>query len=60
MFENSIIKKTGHRPGKLPSDIPYIIDWEPDITTKLGEVIIFPSADVPVGEEVCIVGEYIN
>jgi hypothetical protein len=42
----------------LPSDTPYIYDGEIEVTANPGEVIMFPRADVPVGEEVCVIGEF--
>ena len=43
----------------LPTDRPFIIDGE-ELFANPGEVIMFPRPDVAVGEEVCIVGEFIE
>lgn len=44
----------------LPTNRPFIIDGNTEITASINEAIMFPRADVPVGEEVCIVGEFLK
>jgi succinylglutamate desuccinylase len=45
---------------ELPAGIPYIYDGEVIVVANPGEVIIFPRPDVSIGEETCIIGEYIT
>ena len=42
----------------LPTDEPFIIDGDAALTASVNEAIVFPRAEVPLGEEVCIIGEF--
>jgi succinylglutamate desuccinylase len=44
----------------LPTDSPFITDGDTEVYAEENEVILFPRADVPVGEEVCIIGEFVR
>jgi succinylglutamate desuccinylase len=43
----------------LPTDKPFIVDGSHEEIASVGEIIMFPRAEVPVGGEVCIIGELI-
>ncbi len=44
----------------LPTDKPFISDGEINLVAQPGEVIMFPRPDVKVGEEVCIIGKFVE
>jgi succinylglutamate desuccinylase len=44
----------------LPNDKPFLLDGTTSVTANPQEAILFPRDDVPVGGEVCIVGEFLK
>ncbi len=57
--ENFVFTKNFVDFEALPTDQPFIIDGLHKEIATTGDIIMFPRADVPVGGEVCIIGELI-